>query len=897
MAPFGYNSIMIQPLHSSDPGRAPLSLKAGKNDHLPSEPVDGLGGQVPTREVDLEAMSRSIRAEDGPAPAGPGATATWTDANKDFILTSRSGESRVWATAAEGRITEVFYPTIDKANTRELSFIVSDGETFAEPAHQAGRVRVEQLDDGSMAYRYVLESEQHGWRLSFTTATDPERNTLLMDVDFQSQKPLDLYVVHDTSMKNSGMHDTAYVQGGALVAQEADMASALTSTIGFQEANIGFKDTSDGVAGLLRDFRLPSHHSSASDGNVVQVARVTRADQAHFTLGLGFGGNPDEAVAQAHGSLGDGFDNRLDRFNQGWNEYLGGLRQFHLEKPELQRLLKVSAMVSAALEDKQNPGACIASLSVPWGSGVNANEDDYGGYHLVWPRDLYQVATAAHAAGDDAMAHRLLDFLLKAQIQGDNPQVYHNGPNGPEHNPALSGQPGGQHQNLWVDGRPYWSRLQMDQVAWPIVLASELGRDDKETYERHLRPAAHFIADRGPGSEQERWEEQSGLSPSTLAAEIAGLVCAARIAEQHGDHEGAQKFLSKADEWKANIREWCATRSGPYIDPENGVDEYFVRVSKQNDQGQWDPNAGSMHDPNSGGQRPLNSVVDHGFLEFVRLGILDAKDPLVVKSLKVVDRVLKHDSPNGPVWYRYNPELEGYGEKPWGNGFFELGDSGRGSGKGRPWPFLGLERALREIAAGNTEYAQSLIGSAVDQANEGAMLPEQVWDRPTNHEGEWNLGKAAWTLRSYLADEHRGWDVSSRPELLDTAAGIGGADRVFGRGDLEAVVNNEQAPQELREAARFVLSSPTVLSELDTAAGVDGPDGRIGVEDLHKAIEKHPQDFAPSKLVHGEGTGSATPLGWAHAEFIMAVAALATSSIPGCPAAVALRYLGRENQL
>ena len=195
----------------------------------------------------------------------------------------------------------------------------------------------------------------------------------------------------------------------------------------------------------------------------------------------------------------------------------------------------MAAMVLKGLEDKTFRGASIASPSTPWGGGPNANEPTVSGYHGVWARDLYHVATAFDAMGDRATANRLLDYLFRVQQKRD----------------------GSFPQNSWVDGRPIGNGLQMDQVGLPLVLAYQLGRTDRETWRKHIKPAADFILRRGPRTDQDRWEEKPGYSPSTIAAQIAGLVCAAEIARINGDRSSANAYLETADKWAENVELDC----------------------------------------------------------------------------------------------------------------------------------------------------------------------------------------------------------------------------------------------------------------------------------------------------------------------------------------------------
>jgi glucoamylase len=111
--------------------------------------------------------------------------------------------------------------------------------------------------------------------------------------------------------------------------------------------------------------------------------------------------------------------------------------------------------------------------------------------------------------------------------------------------------------------------------------------------------------------------------------------------------------------------------------------------------------------------------VDAGFLELVRYGIRKASDPVIVDSVRVVDAVLKVDTPYGPCWRRYNHD--GYGQRDDGDAFLTWGT-------GRAWPLLTGERGHYEIAAGGD--AMPYIRAMERFASSTGLLPEQVWDQP-----------------------------------------------------------------------------------------------------------------------------------------------------------------------
>ncbi|HEX7176597.1 MAG TPA: glucan 1,4-alpha-glucosidase [Pyrinomonadaceae bacterium] len=659
----------------------------------------------------------------GDAPGAPGRDAHWESAGKQGVGTSNTLESKVWFTLRGGVLTEIYYPTVDVAATQALQFVVVSGgnrrvETEAEDATH----RVEVADARSLTFRQINTAKSGAWTITKTYIADPRRHTVLVEVFFTSRPAgaHTLYVYHDPSLANSGMHDAAWTQDGALLASEADKASALVSGVGFNEMTNGYLGTSDGLTQLRRAGRL-TPYARAADGNVVQVAslpRVTKSGAVSFTLALAFGKEPREALSNARASLAAGFRSVRAEYETGWHEYLGRLRRV---APKVQAQFDMAAMVLKAHEDKTYRGAMIASLSVPWGGGASANEPEVGGYHLVWSRDLYQVATAFHALGDKASAERALNYLFTVQQKAD----------------------GSFPQNSWLDGRPFWGSLQHDEVAYPLILAQQLGRTDRETYVKHVRPAADFIVRTGPWTPQERWEEESGYSPSTIAAEIAGLVCAAEIARRHDDHASEAIYLAAADEWARNVEQWTATSTGKH-----GDGNYYLRIT-----GDGDPNDGSLLELNNGaGSFDEREIVDAGFLELVRLGIKPAADPLVAKSLAVIDRRIKVETPGGASFYRYNHD--GYGEmddgRPWN---FD----GKYTGKGRLWALLAGERGEYELARAQAARARLRLDAMLGFANEGRMIPEQVWDKPQTPRPDFSFGEGtgsatplAWSMAQFI---------------------------------------------------------------------------------------------------------------------------------------------------
>jgi glucoamylase len=659
------------------------------------------------------------------AGGGPGQDAHWMSAAKQGFGTANSLRSKVWFTLADGVMTEVYYPTLDVPNVQmlQLVMVAPDGKVETEQSDTDHSIKV--LDNArALSFRQENRARSGAYTITKTYVSDPERSSIFVDVNFHwnAKDPCrcSLYLYYDPSLNNSGMHDSAWVDGSWLVASDADIASALTViNFGLDEETNGYSGTSDGLTQLRRSGRI-TPYLRAGNGNVLQMARVRvplglARSTERFTFVLGFGRSSDEAIRNGQASVRKGFEAARQEYEQGWHTYVAKLPTV---EAKYRRQFSMAAMVLHALEDKTHRGATIASPSIPWGGGQSANEPTISGYHAVWSRDLYQVATALDVLGDRAAANRALDYLFQVQQKAD----------------------GSFPQNTWVDGRSIGGGSQMDQVGLPLILAYQLGRTDRSTWLRHIKPAADFIIQHGPATGQDRWEEKSGYSPATISAEIAGLVCAARIAQLHGDAQSARAYLQQADSWAANVGHWTATTNGRYGDA-----SYYLRITENDN-----PNDGAKIEINSGGGNyDEREIVDAGFLELVRLGIKGVDDPLIARSLAVVDKLIKVETPLGAAWYRYNHDA--YGEQPDGKAY-----DGK-NGKGRLWTLLSGERGEYELARGDKASARNHLDAMMAFANEGLMIPEQVWDRSESPSSVFRFGLGtggatplAWSMAQFI---------------------------------------------------------------------------------------------------------------------------------------------------
>ena len=645
----------------------------------------------------------------------PGIEPRWTWGGKEGVGTAYSSDSRVWFTLWRGILTEVYYPTVDRPQIRDLQFLTTDGSTFfhEEKRHlvsEAGR-----LTHHALGYRAVNRDPDGRYAIHKETIASPHLPCVLQHVrltgDAAFLARLRLYALCAPHLGVGGSGNRAYVldAGGRMVlaAQKGGQWLALGATVPFSRLSCGFVGRSDGWTDLHEHLTLEWEFDRATDGNVALTGELDRGGARAFTLGLAFGESVHSAVDALFDSLAVPFRDQRTRFVAQWNRACRGIRPLGRTTRREHNLYHGSVSVLLAHEDKTYPGALIASLSIPWGEAKG--DQDTGGYHLVWTRDLVNSATALIAAGDTKTAQRALVYLAVNQ-RAD----------------------GGFPQNFWIDGTPYWQGIQLDEVAFPILLAWRLrtlgSLGEFDPYAMVLR-AAGYLVRHGPVTQQERWEEASGYSPSTLASNIAALICAAQFARGRGDAPTASYLEDYADFLESHVEDWTVTTQGDLVP---GIPRHFIRIcpaSVDDPHPDEDPNRGTLRlanqPPGVPANVPAKRVVDGGFLELVRYGIRAADDPVVRDSVRVVDAVLKVETPLGPCWHRYNHD--GYGQQEDGGPYV-------GWGKGRAWPLLTGERGHYEIAAGRdpTPY----LAAMERFASPTGLLPEQVWDeadRPDLH--------------------------------------------------------------------------------------------------------------------------------------------------------------------
>jgi glucoamylase len=669
-------------------------------------------------------------AQAAPATGGPGAPSVWAPSQKSMLGTSASNTSRVYFTGYRGIISEVFWPLADTVNTTDMQFLIGDtAKTFVDEEKQQNYV-VTRPDSKALLFQAVTNNAGHNWKITKKVFTDPARDVLIQRITFEGlngklARDFNLYVLHNPSMDNSGAGDTSktLVNGGKtmLVASQNARASALAISApwklngatpmvsnGFVGVNDGYTDLLGGVA----DKTMNNLFDSAGAGNIAQMGLVDLGNSAtatsvSFDMVLGFGTTEAAAMAAASSSLGAGVAASAETtYKTEWVNYSNGLNtQGGLADAQYY----LAAMSLKASQDKSN-GGMIAGMGTPWGE--TQGDSNIGGYHLVWARDLFKFANALVTAGDFVTANKTVDYLFNVQMQAN----------------------GRFPQNSFINGTPYWNATQLDECAMPIILAERLGRSDLWP---KVKLAADYVAANGPYTQQERWEENSGISPSTVAAEVAGLVAAAKMARAANDTVSAKNYLAKADTWQRSIAAWTFTTTGQLP---GGNGKYYFRISPKNPATADAPNPNANHQVsigNGGGTHDQREVMDGGFLELVRMGVKDANDAGILDTLPEYDATIKQTiAGKGPAWFRYN--FDGYGET-------DAGANYSGAGKGRLWPIFTAERGMYEIAkAGNVgSTGTSYLNTLRTFSTAEGFIPEQIWNNSTTLYGGWTVNTPA----------------------------------------------------------------------------------------------------------------------------------------------------------
>lgn len=646
------------------------------------------------------------------APGAPGLPPRWTSSAKSGLGKSFDGSSNVIFTISHGILDEIYYPSEDIASTRDMEFLVTDGEDFFSEEKRDTHHSIKWVEEGIPAFKIVNTCKEKRYTLEKEIITDPCRETVLQRVRFKATQKGDkskykIFLLLAPHLNDKGGDNDGWIGDYKGVPMLFANREGITLAVAcfhadFIKRSAGYVGTSDGYTDIHQHKNMEWQYAAAPNGNIALTAEIDISKTQEFVIAISFGAKEEDAAHQAWASLLDGYDTAREAYINGWKRFQKKLHNAQSDKDPIGKYFLTSAAVLNIHLSKKFPGGVVASLSIPWGEVKG--DVDKAGYHLVWPRDLVETSGGFVALDSKDEAVEILNYLMATQ-EAD----------------------GKWSQNMWLGGKPNWTGLQMDEIALPIVLIDKCFHTKHASPERlkrywlGLKKALSFLIIHGPYTQQDRWEEEPGLTAFTLAAEITALLSAAHLAEIDKDGEMAKYCRETADYWNDQIEKWTYVTDTP-LSKEVGVDGYYMRTNNtyQPAEEVKDNIIKIKNRNDDNGKMHLWELICVDALALVRFGLRAADDPKILNTVKVIDAKLKVETPNGACWHRYTND--GYGEDKNGEPF-----SGDGNGIGRAWPLLAGERGHYEVAAGNIQEAKKILESIEKFSNNG-LLSEQIWD-------------------------------------------------------------------------------------------------------------------------------------------------------------------------
>lgn len=559
--------------------------------------------------------------------------ANWETGRKDAISASPASGSLLWFTIGKGILSETYFPSCDTISVHSFRFFVNHTKDESELPYE-----VCEASDSAPIYDVVTHFDLLKIYKEF-----------FADVDASN-----LYIRYRFSSATSGSFK--------LFPFLKEILSTGSNSILMKT------DTCLILLRLPEGFSVEEH-----DGFItISYEAVKQIDMV-----MSFGRSQKELSDNL--SRAKDFATNKSLFEEKWRKLLG---KFEIKGKG--DLYKKSIIFLKCMEDKEHPGAHVASLALPWGSKFPLSERN--GYHLVWVRDLFFVAQALLSAGDSESANNSLEYMVNFLMRSD----------------------GSFKQNSTISGEERWNATQMDQVAFPVILAWKLGRKD---ILKELEKSIEYILSNGPETEQERWEELGGFSPYSIALQ-------ARALEIFAEFKKDKRYLSTRKSFLNALKEKTVCACGNY------GKYYFLRITPTDSENGEFILKGTKY--------KACDMVSSDFLYLVFTGILPHFDLRIIKSLEVVDRNLRVETINGASFYRYNGDIYGFDcDEP----------------KGRLWVLLAAERGIFEYMRGNLDSAREHLRSVERFSTKCGLLPEQVFEdgQPTE-----SATPLSWSHASYV---------------------------------------------------------------------------------------------------------------------------------------------------
>src|ERR1051325_159833 len=269
--------------------------------------------------------------QNGKAFGAPGIEPRWTRSAKEGIGTAYHTGCRVWFTLSHGIINEIYYPNVDCPNTRDLQFLITDGETFC---HEERRDldHVTEYPEKSTLYYRLTNSEPSGrYRIIKDIITDPHSSVVLISTrveiaDETLRNKLQLFALLAPHIKRLGWENSASCHDEdcrRLFRAERDgVHMAFGATPDFLRRSVGYVGYSDGWQDLTKHRRMTWEFCEAADGNIALTAEIDLSRGMEFVLGVAFGRSCQSAITKLVQSLAIPFEDQKVAYVRQWKRTL-----------------------------------------------------------------------------------------------------------------------------------------------------------------------------------------------------------------------------------------------------------------------------------------------------------------------------------------------------------------------------------------------------------------------------------------------------------------------------------------------------------------------------------------------------------------------------------------------
>src|ERR1700689_3095889 len=251
----------------------------------------------------------------------PGIPPRWTHGGKDGVETAYAASSRIWFTLWNGIVTEVYYPTVDRPQLRDLQYLITDGKSFFHEEKRDLKTTVERIAGHTLGFHCTNSDPDRRYSISKEVITDPHlpcvlQRTRLTGPDEKFLASLKLFALCAPHIQVGGYGNTGYVTTAngwrILMACKQGVWLAMTATVPFSRTSCGFVGKSDGWTDLHENFQMDYEFDHAASGNIALTGELDLSKTREFTLAMAFGDSEHRAITNLLQSLGTSFDEHLE---------------------------------------------------------------------------------------------------------------------------------------------------------------------------------------------------------------------------------------------------------------------------------------------------------------------------------------------------------------------------------------------------------------------------------------------------------------------------------------------------------------------------------------------------------------------------------------------------------